>query len=120
MEAGIRGGDHEKPWRKLISDIEKFSGYSARVQESIFRYGPELQEGAPAGQQKEVAEATGIPETHLSDMKLGRRRCTPEYDLRLSKFFGTSEGRWLRLQMAYDLDKAAAYFKKGMATFSRL
>ena len=56
--------------------------------------------------QKEVSLGTGIPETHLSDMKLGRRRCTPEYDLRLSRYFGTSEGRWLRLQMAYDLDAA--------------
>lgn len=54
--------------------------------------------------QKVVAAATGIFETHLSDMKLGRRRCTPEYDLRLSKYFGTSEGRWLRLQMAYELE----------------
>ena len=55
--------------------------------------------------QKEVARATGIPESHLSDMKLGRRRCTPEYDLRLSRYLGTSEGRWLRLQLAYDLDQ---------------
>jgi len=56
--------------------------------------------------QKEVARATGIPESHLSDMKVGRRRCTPEYDLRLSRYLGTSEGRWLRLQLAYDLDYA--------------
>jgi addiction module HigA family antidote len=56
--------------------------------------------------QKEVAQATGIPESHLSDMKLGRRRCTPEYDLRLARYLGTSEGRWLRLQLAYDLDHA--------------
>ncbi len=61
-----------------------------------------LEEISPT--QKDVAAATGIPETHLSDMKLGRRRCTPEYDLRLSRYFGTSEGRWLRLQMAFEIE----------------
>lgn len=58
--------------------------------------------------QKEVAAATGIPESHLSSMKHGRRRVTPEYDLRLSRYFGMSEGYWLRLQLASDLYNARA------------
>jgi addiction module HigA family antidote len=53
--------------------------------------------------QKEVAQSTGIPETHLSQMKHGKRRITAEYDLRLSRYFGTSVGFWLRLQMAADI-----------------
>jgi antitoxin HigA-1 len=53
----------------------------------------------------EVAIATGIPLPHLSGMKTGKRRCTPEYDLRLSRFFGTSRGYWMRLQLAYDMDR---------------
>jgi addiction module HigA family antidote len=53
--------------------------------------------------QKEVALATGIPETHLSQMKHGKRRVTPEYDLRLTRYYGISEGYCLRLQMASDL-----------------
>lgn len=53
----------------------------------------------------EVATATGIPLPHLSGMKKGSRRCTPEYDLRLSRYFGTTNGFWMRLQLAYDLDK---------------
>ncbi|MDA0751777.1 MAG: HigA family addiction module antitoxin [Verrucomicrobia bacterium] len=53
----------------------------------------------------EVANATGIPLPHLSGMKKGSRRCTPEYDLRLSRYFGTTNGFWMRLQLAYDLDK---------------
>jgi len=53
--------------------------------------------------QKAIAQATGIPSPHLSGMKNGERRCTPEYDLRLSRYFGTSEGFWLRLQMSSDL-----------------
>ena len=34
------------------------------------------------------------------------RRCTPEYDLRLSRYFGTSPGFWLRLQLDYELMRA--------------
>ncbi len=62
-----------------------------------------LDEGAVA--QIRVAEATGIPPSHLSQMKKGRRRCTPEYDLRLSKFYGISPGFFLRLQMAYEMER---------------
>ena len=54
----------------------------------------------------EVAAATGIPLPHLSGMKSGKRRCTPEYDLRLSRYFGTSRGYWMRLQLSYQMDKA--------------
>jgi addiction module HigA family antidote len=54
----------------------------------------------------EVANATGIPLPHLSAMKNGKRRCTPEYDLRLSRYFGTSNGYWMRLQLSFDMEKA--------------
>ena len=54
----------------------------------------------------EVAAATGIPLPHLSGMKSGKRRCTPEYDLRLGRYFGTSRGYWMRLQLSYHMDKA--------------
>ena len=53
----------------------------------------------------EIAHATGIPLPHLSGMKSGKRRCTPEYDLRLSRFFGTSRGYWMRLQLSFDMDR---------------
>ena len=52
-----------------------------------------------------VATSTGIPLPHLSGMKSGQRRCTPEYDLRLSRYFGTSRGYWMRLQLSYDMEK---------------
>lgn len=58
--------------------------------------------------QTEVARATGIPASHLSAMKSGRRRMTPEYDLRLSRYLKTTPGFWLRLQLASDLRKAQA------------
>jgi len=56
--------------------------------------------------QAEVARATGIPAPHLSGMKNGSRRVTPEYDLRLSRYFQTSPGFWLRLQLASDIRRA--------------
>lgn len=56
--------------------------------------------------QAEVSRMTGIPSPHFTDMKKGRRRCTPEYDLRLSRYFGTSPGFWLRLQLDYELMRA--------------
>ncbi len=55
--------------------------------------------------QKEIAKATGIHASHLSEMKSGRRRCTPEYDLRLSRFFGMEEGFWMRLQLHYEMQR---------------
>ena len=55
--------------------------------------------------QKEIAAATGILASHLSEMKSGRRRCTPEYDLRLSRFFGMEEGFWMRLQLHYEMQR---------------
>ena len=58
--------------------------------------------------QKEVGLATGIAPSHLTEMKQGKRRVTPENDLRLSRYFGTSEGFWLRLQTNSDLRKARA------------
>ena len=56
--------------------------------------------------QKQISLATGVPEPHLSLMKLGKRRVTPEYDLRLTRFFGFTEGYLLRLQLSSDLYNA--------------
>jgi addiction module HigA family antidote len=58
--------------------------------------------------QKDIAQATGIPTAHLSGLKNGMRRFTPEHDLRLTKCFRQTEGFWLRLQMRADLRKAKA------------
>jgi len=54
--------------------------------------------------QIEIAKATRIPAPHLSAMKSGERRCTPEYDLRLGRYFNTSPGFWMRLQLDYEME----------------
>lgn len=53
-----------------------------------------------------LAEAIGVPSTRIGDITLARRGITADTDLRLARFFGTSEGYWLRLQNAYDLEAA--------------
>ncbi|MBB3192167.1 HigA family addiction module antitoxin [Halomonas cerina] len=53
-----------------------------------------------------LAKAIGVSVTRISQITLGRRRITGDTDLRLSRYFGTSEGYWLRLQNAYDLEEA--------------
>ncbi|RYD47831.1 MAG: addiction module antidote protein, HigA family [Verrucomicrobiaceae bacterium] len=56
--------------------------------------------------QKDVSQATGIPVARLSEMKTGKRRCTPEYDLRLSRYFSMEPGFWMRLQLNYEMQRA--------------
>ncbi|WP_264489525.1 HigA family addiction module antitoxin [Luteolibacter arcticus] len=62
--------------------------------------------------QKEVSQATGIPVARLSEMKSGKRRCTPEYDLRLSRYFSMEPGFWMRLQLHYEMQRAGLEFGK--------
>ena len=38
-------------------------------------------------------------------MKKGKRRCTAENDIRLSRFFGIEPGLWMRLQLQYEFRK---------------
>jgi len=56
--------------------------------------------------QAEIARRSGIPAPHLTQMKQGKRRCTPEYDLRLSCFFGITPGLWMNLQLDYEFMRA--------------
>lgn len=57
--------------------------------------------------QAEIARRCGIPAPHLTQMKQGKRRCTPEYDLRLSRFFGITPGMWMNLQLDFEFMRAA-------------
>jgi addiction module HigA family antidote len=56
--------------------------------------------------QSEIARRCGIPAPHLTQMKQGKRRCTPENDLRLSQFFGMTPGMWMNLQLDYEFMRA--------------
>jgi len=50
-----------------------------------------------------LARATGLAPACVSEVVNGKRAVTAEVDLRLGRYFGLSEGYWLRLQAAHDL-----------------
>ena len=54
--------------------------------------------------QYRLAKETGIPAQRIGQIVLGRRSITADTDLRLCRFFGLSDGYWLRAQAAYDTD----------------
>src|ERR1700752_2407483 len=52
--------------------------------------------------QNQLAHAIGVPPNRIHAIVNGTRDVTADTDLRLCKFFGLSEGYFLRLQNAYD------------------
>lgn len=56
--------------------------------------------------QNALAQAIGVPANRINEIIRGRRGITADTDLRLARFFGLSEGYWLRLQNAYDMMEA--------------
>jgi antitoxin HigA-1 len=56
--------------------------------------------------QNQLARAIGVPPNRIHAIVNGTRDITADTDLRLCKFFGLSEGYFLRLQNAYDTMEA--------------
>ena len=54
--------------------------------------------------QYRLAKETGIPAQRIGQIVLGKRRVTADTDLRLCRYFGLTDGYWLRAQMAFDLE----------------
>ena len=53
--------------------------------------------------QNGLARAIGVPPRRINEIVLGKRSITADTDLRLARYFGISEGFWLRVQADYDL-----------------
>ena len=53
-----------------------------------------------------LAKEIGVPAQRIGDIVMGKRAITAETDLRLCRFFGLSNGYWLRAQAAYDTEVA--------------
>jgi addiction module HigA family antidote len=53
--------------------------------------------------QSALARAIGVPPRRINEIVLGKRAVTADTDLRLGRYFGMSEGFFLRLQADYDL-----------------
>lgn len=53
-----------------------------------------------------LAKEIGVPAQRIGEIVAGRRSITADTDLRLCRFFGLSNGYWLRAQVAYDTEVA--------------
>jgi antitoxin HigA-1 len=53
--------------------------------------------------QNALARAISVPPRRINEIVLGQRAVTADTDLRLSRYYGMSEGFFLGLQMDYDL-----------------
>lgn len=53
--------------------------------------------------QNALARAIGVPPRRINEIILGKRAVTADTDLRLCRYWGLSEGFFLRLQMDHDL-----------------
>ena len=56
--------------------------------------------------QYRLAKGIGVPQRRIGEIIAGKRSVTPDTGLRLSRFFGTSDGFWIGLQTDYDTARA--------------
>lgn len=54
--------------------------------------------------QYRLAKEIGVPPQRIGQIVAGKRAITADTDLRLCRFFGLSNGYWLRAQVAYDTE----------------
>ena len=57
--------------------------------------------------QYRLAKEIGVRAQRIGEIVSGKRAITADSDLRLCRFFGLSNGYWLRAQVAHDTEVAA-------------
>jgi addiction module HigA family antidote len=62
-----------------------------------------------------LAKEIDVPAQRIGDIIAGKRGITADTDLRLCRFFGLTDGWWLRLQGDYDTRLARAMLAKKLA-----
>ena len=62
-----------------------------------------------------LAKEIGVPQGRIGEIVSGARAVSADTGLRLSRFFGMSEGFWIGLQMDYDAAKAKDSLAKTLA-----
>jgi len=65
--------------------------------------------------QYRLAKEIGVPAQRIGEIVAGRRAVTADTDLRLCRFFGLSNGYWLRAQAAHDTEVAESALTKTLA-----
>jgi addiction module HigA family antidote len=66
-----------------------------------------------------LAKEIGVPAQRIGEIVAGKRAVTADTDLRLCRYFGLSDGWWLRGQAAYDTAIAREALKKELSTIKR-
>jgi addiction module HigA family antidote len=62
-----------------------------------------------------LAKEIDVPAQRIGESRAGRRAITADTDLRLCRFFGLSDGWWLRLQADYNTEVAKAALANTLA-----
>ncbi|MGI9211539.1 MAG: HigA family addiction module antitoxin [Methylococcaceae bacterium] len=65
--------------------------------------------------QYRLAKEIGVPQRRIGEIVAGTRGITADTGLRLSRFFGMSEGFWTGLQMDYDAALAKDALSEALA-----
>ncbi len=65
--------------------------------------------------QYRLAKEIGVPQRRIGEIVAGARAVTPDTGLRLSRFFGMSEGFWTGLQLDFDSANAKDSLTKTLA-----
>ncbi|MCU0923254.1 MAG: HigA family addiction module antitoxin [Burkholderiaceae bacterium] len=66
-----------------------------------------------------LAKDIGVPAQRIGEIVSGKRAITADTDLRLCRYFGLSDGWWLRGQAAYDTAVAKEALQKELAGIRR-
>jgi antitoxin HigA-1 len=66
-----------------------------------------------------LAKDIGVPAQRIGEIVAGKRAVTADTDLRLCRYFGLSDGWWLRGQAAYDTAVAREALRKELDGIQR-
>ncbi|MDH3209027.1 MAG: HigA family addiction module antitoxin [Burkholderiaceae bacterium] len=66
-----------------------------------------------------LAKDIGVPPQRIGDIVAGKRAITADTDLRLCRYFGLSDGWWLRGQANYDTAIARASMGTALSRIQR-
>ena len=66
-----------------------------------------------------LAKDIGVPAQKIGEIVAGKRSITADTDLRLCRYFGLSDGWWLRGQAAYDTAIAKETLRDELARIPR-
>jgi antitoxin HigA-1 len=66
-----------------------------------------------------LAKDIGVPPQRIGDIVAGKRAITVDTDLRLCRYFGLSDGWWLRGQTDYDIAIARDVMSETLSRISR-